>query len=90
MELTLNDLLTVAGVAVVTGLLVQVLKRWIAEDLIPVLALVVGIALAVAASVALGLVGAENLGNAVLTGLLGGSAAIGLYETQSHTRRAVG
>jgi predicted RND superfamily exporter protein len=88
-ELSLNDLLTVAGVAVVVAILVQVLKQWLREDLVPLLALLLGMVLAVAASAALGMLTPEAIGNALLTGLLGGASAIGIYETQSHTRQAL-
>lgn len=76
----INDILTVGGAAVVVVPLVQVLKAYVAERYVPLLALVVGIVVVVAA--ALAHIYAQDLGNAVLTGILAGLAAQGLYKVQ--------
>ncbi len=88
MELTLNDLLTVSGLAVVVTIITQLVKGFVDERWVPLLAVAVGIVLAVVASVALGLYGVAAVAQAALTGLLGGAAAIGIYEVQAHTRQA--
>ncbi len=82
MELKLADLLTVPGAAVVIGILVQLLKRYVAEQSVPILAILGGVAIALLATLALGQREVMALGNAALTGFLGGSAAVGFYELQ--------
>lgn len=81
--LGLAELLTTGGIAVVVTILVQLLKGGVvAERAIPWLAVALGMAIAVAAAAALGQRAAADLGNAALTGFLGGAAAIGLYQLQ--------
>lgn len=80
--LSLTDLQTVAGVAVVLTILTQLAKSYVPERLIPATAVVAGIALSVLATLALGSGSAEAIGNAALTGLLGGASAIGIYQVQ--------
>ena len=80
MELTLNDLLTVGGLAIVVTIVTQLAKPFLAERWIPLFAVLVGVAVAVLATAALGRYGVEPVAQAILTGVLGGAAAIGLYE----------
>jgi len=86
MELQLSDLLNVTGVAALCVLLVQILKRYLPEDKIPLLAVGLGITVAVLARCVLGPVSPETVAQAVLTGFLGGIGSIGVYEI---TPRAV-
>ncbi len=86
--MTLSDPLSVGGAAVVVTLLVQLLKPWVPEKLVPHTTALIGIVVVVAAAVVLGQTSAEQLGNAVLTGFLAGTAAVGLYELQGGTVRA--
>lgn len=79
MDMQLTDLQTTAGLAVVVAFLVQIGKRYIAEDRVPLFALGLGVALAVLATAALGNYGVPAVAQAILTGLLGGAASIGLY-----------
>jgi hypothetical protein len=81
-DLTLTDVRTVAGAAAIVAILVQLLKPWIPERLVPVAAVVAGVAVSVAATLAQGVFTAEQIGNAVLTGLLAGACAVGLYQLQ--------
>lgn len=83
MTLTLSDLLTPAGVAVIVMILIQVSKKAIPEDIVPACALAVGMALALAAQLALGPWTAESIGTALLAGFLGGAAASGIYKAQA-------
>ncbi len=85
MEMTLNDLLTVSGLAVVVTILTQLFKGFVDERWVPLFAVAIGITLAVGASVALGLYGVPAVAQAILTGLLGGAAAIGIYTLQQPT-----
>lgn len=80
MDMQLTDLQTTAGLAVLVTILVQVGKRYIAEERVPLFALGLGVVLAVLATAALGNYGVQAVAQAILTGLLGGAAAIGLYE----------
>lgn len=80
MDMALSDLLTVSGLAVVITVLTQVAKPYITEDRVPLFAVGLGVVLAVLATVALGNYGVQAVAQAILTGLLGGGAAIGLYE----------
>ncbi len=82
-ELTLNDLLTVGGLAVVVNILVQLAKGWVEDRFIPLFAVGVGMAVAVAATAALQHYGVEAVAQALLTGLLAGATAIGLYKLQN-------
>jgi hypothetical protein len=85
MELTISDLLTVSGLAVVITIVVQLAKGWIEERFVPLFAVAVGVCLAVIASVVLQQYGPEAVAQAVLTGLLGGASAIGIYKLQQPT-----
>ena len=82
MTLTLSDLLTSGGVAVVVVLLVQLVKRFIPEGYVQHVAVGLGIAIAVIARLVLGPITAELVGNAVLIGFFGGLSAVGLYQVQ--------
>ncbi len=80
-----SDLLTVVGLAVVVGILVEVIKRaWQPpEETIkrfgPLLALLVALAVGVPAAVYL----SANPVQAVLTAVLAGASASGLYDSAS-------
>jgi hypothetical protein len=84
-ELTLNDLLTVTGLAVVVNVVVQLAKGLIEERWTPLFAVGVGVAVAVLATAALGQYGVQAVGQALLTGLLAGATAVGLYKLQNGT-----
>lgn len=80
--MTLGDLLTIGGGAIVVAVIVQLIKPFVAERLVPLAAVGIGILLAVAASAILGQVTPEALGNAALAGLLAGASAVGIYNVQ--------
>ena len=84
-ELTLADLLTVGGLSLLVTILVQLAKPYLPEKQIPLFSIAVGVLVAVVTSLALGRVGAEPVGQAILTGVLGGAAAIGIYQLQQPT-----
>ena len=90
MDPTLETLATIAGAAPVTAILNGVLLKALgpafdAGRFGPLFALVLGIVVTVAASFALGLSGSANIGQAVLTGIIAGASAIGIYETANGT-----
>ncbi len=85
MEITLTDLQTIGGAVVVIALLVQLLKGRISKQATPLVAILLGVVVVVAAELALGLSGSEAIGNAVLRGLLAGAASVGLYDVQKPT-----
>ena len=89
-ELTLQSCLTVAGAAVVVAIIVQLVKQWVAERFVPLLAVAVGVGLVLGASAILGNTTAEQLGNGALTGLLAGASAIGIYDLTHRTVRGKG
>jgi hypothetical protein len=80
--LTLADLTTLAGLAIVTAIFVELVKRTLAlsEEATsrfgPVLAVVIGIVVGVVAAVVTG----AFIPQAVLTGFLAGALAAGLYD----------
>jgi hypothetical protein len=84
--LRLEDLLTVAGIAVLTALFTQLAKGKIAHDWVPHAAVLFGVLAAVAAALAIGAPATTTLGawlgNAVLTGVMGGAGAVFIYEAQ--------
>lgn len=91
---TLADLTTVAGIATVVTILTQIIlnaanlsddasNRWG-----PLLAIGLGILVAVAAAFALGQTGGQELSQAAYTGLLGGATAIALHGVA--TKSALG
>ena len=82
MDLTVTDLMTVAGGAVVITIILQGIKQWIRADLVPVSAWGLGILLAEGAALVTGVRSPELLANAALAGLLAGSSATGLYAAQ--------
>ena len=82
MDLTVTDLMTVAGGAVVITIILQGIKQWIRSDLIPVGAWLLGIAIAEGAALVIGARTPEALANAALAGFLAGSTATGLYAAQ--------
>lgn len=82
MQLSISDLLTVSGLAVVITIIVQLAKGLVEERFVPLFAVAVGVVLAVVASVVLQQYGPEAVAQAVLTGFLGGASAIGIYSLQ--------
>ena len=78
--MTLNDLATVGGLAVVVTIIVQLFKGFVTERWVPLFAVGVGVAVSMLAAWALGMYGWANVGQAMLTGLLAGATAIGIYE----------
>lgn len=82
MPLQLSDLLTLGGISAFTLLAVQLLKGYLPSRLVPVVAVVLGALVAVGASIFLGQTTGAQLGQAALTGLLGGFASSGIYELQ--------
>ena len=82
MDMQLSELQTVAGLMVVVTILVNVFKRYVSEDRVPLLALGLGVAIAVLGAAALNQYGVQNVAQAILTGLLAGASAIGLYQVQ--------
>ena len=82
MEITLTDFQTVGGAVVVIAVLTQLLKGHLTKQATPLVAVLLGIVVVVAAELALGHSEPEAIGNAVLRGLLAGAAAVGLYDVQ--------
>ena len=82
MDMSLTDLQGAAGLAVIVLILVQVVKKWLPEDIIPLFALGLGVVISLLVSAALGVFTVPGLAQAVLTGLLGGASSIGLYQVQ--------
>jgi hypothetical protein len=91
---TLSDLTTVMGIATVVTILTQIIlnaanlsddssNRWG-----PLLAIGLGVVVAVGASFALGMTGGTDLSQAAYTGLIGGATAIALHGVA--TKSAVG
>jgi len=80
--ITIQSLLSVGISALVVNIVVQLVKQWLPEAYVRLFAILFGIVLVVAAALVLGQRTAADLGNAVLTGFLGGSSAIGLYALQ--------
>ena len=85
-ELTLASCLTVAGAAVVVNLIVQLVKDWVPDRFVRFVAVGVGIALVLVASVISHSTSPEQLFNGVLAGFLAGSSAIGFYGLQKSVR----
>lgn len=77
----LGDLLTIGGASVIVSLLVQLVKPLLPARLVPLMALAIGVLIVGLAAVAN--VYAQAAGQAVLTGILAGAGAIGLYEVQA-------
>ncbi len=72
---------TVAGLALLVGIVIQVLKPLVAAKVVPYLALGLGLVLAVLIGFALGrITSTELLASYLVGGLLAGLAAIGGYE----------
>ena len=78
----LTDLGTVAGVAVLVTILMQVVKQWLPAEWTALGAVVLGVLLALFGTVALDVVGRREVVQAIITGLLGGASAIGIYQVQ--------
>jgi uncharacterized membrane protein YvlD (DUF360 family) len=80
------DLLTAGGAAIVVSIIVQVTKRWIPADVIPLYALAWGVFLVelgtVAVALASGTLDPLLLVDGFLTGILAGASAIGIYDVQ--------
>ena len=86
MEPSLESLLTIAGVAPVVTILNSALLKALGNGFDrdrfgPLFSLVLGIVVTLLAAMALGLTASTNIGQGILTGLLAGASAIGLYET---------
>jgi len=79
-DMQLTDLLTVGGLALVVTIVVQLAKGFVAERFVPLFAVSAGIAVGVLVTYALGLLSVETVAQAILTGILAGAAAIGIYE----------
>lgn len=87
---TLALLLTVAGAATVTSILVEVIVRaagtgFNTDRFGPLLAIIVGIIVTVVATAALGLATTAGAAQAVLTGIFAGASAMGIHDTVSGT-----
>lgn len=80
----LTDLLTLAGaVPVVVAIIQALVKPFVPNDrLVPHAAVLTGIALSLAATVALGRTATPEIANAVFIGLLAGLGAVGAYQVQ--------
>lgn len=86
MDPSLESLLTIAGAApVVTILNAALIKAFGSgfnrDRFGPLLALALGVVVTLLAAAALGLTASTNIGQGVLTGIIAGASAIGLYET---------
>lgn len=92
--ITVDALLTTGGITAVTWLLTALIFRTAAfseatkERFGAAIAAIIGIVLAVAASVIVLGTGAADLLNAALTGLIGGLAAVGIHEVVAGARTA--
>lgn len=81
--MTLTDVLTIGGAAVVTSIITQVIRTAVAwspattDRFGPALAVAVGVAVTLLAGAATG----ADLIQSGLTGLLAGASAVGLYDT---------
>lgn len=82
MDMTLSQLLTVGGVTAVVLVLIQAIKGRLPDDWEALIAIGLGIVLAVLASLAQGNYSVAAMAQAALTGLLGGAAAVGAYKAQ--------
>ena len=72
---------SIAGLAALVGLIIQVVKSQIQKTLIPYVAIGIGIVLAVLIGLALGQIhAAADVASWIVGGLLSGVAAIGGYE----------
>ena len=90
--MTLELVASFAGASVLVSLLVEVVKRaWdppadVQDRFMPIIAMVIGVVVVVAATMLLGPVDGELIGNAVLTGVFSGLAACGLYDAVQGVR----
>jgi hypothetical protein len=93
-NITTEQLLTVGGVSIVTYLVCAVIFRTAAfSDALKdrfgaVIACLIGILLAVAATIVIVGTGGNDLLQAVLTGLTGGLAAVGIHEAVSNVPKS--
>lgn len=85
MPITLDSLLTVAGVAAFVLLVTQVLKTYLPPNYVPLLAAGLGVLASLGAAAALGHTTGAELTQAALTGLVGGWTAVGAFEAQKPT-----
>lgn len=87
MGFDVTSLLTVAGTAIVVGVILQAAKAYLSDRFIPLIGMGTGIVLSTVTYVLLNLAGITPAGleGAVLTGFLGGSSACGFYEAQKNT-----
>jgi len=90
MDPTLSLVTTVAGAAMVTAIIVEVIVRaagnsFSVDRFGPLLAILVGIAVTVFATATLGIGTSLTYGQAVLTGLIAGASAMGIHDVGSGT-----
>ncbi len=79
----LSTVVTLAGASVVVTILVQIVKAYLADDrAVRLAALALGVLVVVLAGLALGHATPEQLGTDVVTGILAGASAVGLYHVQ--------
>jgi hypothetical protein len=80
-----EELVTLGFLAVIVSIIVQVTKKWIPEDIIPLFAIGVGMALALVVGIlALSMRTPTQIAVLAFTGFLSGATAIGYYEAQSN------
>jgi len=89
-EVPVESLLTVTGLTVTTGIVVEVIKRTLnmakatSERFAPILAIGVGVVLALVAAAVIGSgLTAESVLTGILTGIFAGAAASGIYDVLS-------
>lgn len=82
----ISTVITLAGASVVVAILVQIVKDWLTNDReIRVAALALGAVVVVLAGLSLGHSTPAQLGTDVVTGILAGASAVGLYHVQDGT-----
>ena len=77
-----SDLLDVTGAAVLIAIIIQLIKEWVPEKLIPHAAVGIGIVVVLIAQWTVGAMGKPDVVNSILTGILAGASASGLYSIQ--------
>lgn len=80
MDVTLAMAVTPAGAAILTTIIIQLIKPSILPAWTPRLAVIAGITITLLASWALGIVDRAGLAQAVINGLLAGASSVGIYE----------
>lgn len=81
-EFRLTELVTVGGLAVVLSVLTQLWKNEVPDVWVPRVNVIIGIVLAVGASIALERTTVVDLAEAAFIGLFGAASATGLYKLQ--------